>query len=296
MEVLQRRALTLEPISEADIAGVARFLHEQLNAKVSIDRWAAAMRAPWQVDPPNHGFCLRDGDAIVGAYLALYSERTLNGKRERFCNLAAWCVLENHRTGSIRLLKALLAQEGYTFTDFSPSGNVVPLNRRLGFESLDTSTAIVANLPWLSLPWPKLPGRERTVVEPDELRAILKGDDLEIFDRLADAPAALHIALTRGERYCYTVVRRERRKGLAVFASLLYVSSPEVLQRRWRAFAGHLLVRHGIVATLAELRIVGQRPCPSRLLETPRHKMFRSATLRAEDIDYLYSELVALPW
>ena len=104
------------------------------------------------------------------------------------------------------------------------------------------------------------------------------------------------MVVTHGERYCYAVVRRERRKGLAVFASLLYVSDPEVLQRRWRTFARHLLVRHGIVATLAELRMVGRRPWPSRMVGTPRQKMFRSASLRAGEIDYLYSELVALSW
>ena len=39
-------------------------------------------------------------------------------------------------------------QDGYHFTDLSPSGNVVALNRRLGFTQLDTATALVPNLPW----------------------------------------------------------------------------------------------------------------------------------------------------
>ena len=109
----------------------------------------------------------------------------------------------------------------------------------------------------------------------DEVRAILRAGYRDL-DRLADTPAAIHVVVTHGERYCYAVVRRERRKGLAVFASLLYVSDPEVLQRRWRTFARHLLVRHGIVATLAELRMVGRRPWPSRMVGTPRQKMFRT--------------------
>ena len=78
---------------------------------------------------------LLDADgAIVGAHLAFYSEREIDGRAERFCNLGAFCVREEHRFHSLRLLKALLAQDGYHFTDLSPSGNVVELNRRLKFE------------------------------------------------------------------------------------------------------------------------------------------------------------------
>ena len=68
--------------------------------------------------------------------------------RERFCNLAAWCVIDEYRSLGLRLLNALLAQKGYHFTDLSPSGNVVPLNTRLKFSHLDVATALVPNLPW----------------------------------------------------------------------------------------------------------------------------------------------------
>ena len=98
---------------------------------------------------------LLDGDRIVGAHLAFYSRADDRRPPERFCNLGAWCVLPEYRFHGLRLLKALLAQEGYHFTDLSPSGNVVGLNKRLGFEFLDTTTALVPNLPWPSLPGPR---------------------------------------------------------------------------------------------------------------------------------------------
>ena len=79
---------------------------------------------PWKVERPTTASCSSTDDAVVGAYLAFYSERTIDGRAERFCNLGAWCVLPEHRFHSLRLLKALLAQDGYHFTDLSPSGNV----------------------------------------------------------------------------------------------------------------------------------------------------------------------------
>ena len=128
------------------------------------------MSVPWKVEAPNHGFMLRDGQRVVGAYLAFYSERVVAGQVEQFCNLGAWCVLPDFRFHSLRLLKALLAQDGYHFTDLSPSGSVVPLNARLEFRSLDTSTALVPNLPW-----PTVPRRTRISADPDVIENACRG-------------------------------------------------------------------------------------------------------------------------
>ena len=114
-------AIRVIPIADADVAPVAEFLHAELNSNVSARAWARAMNVPWKVDAPNHGFALVGDGRVVGAYLALYSERTIDGRAERFCNLGAWCVAPEYRFHSVKLLKALLAQEGYHFTDMSPS-------------------------------------------------------------------------------------------------------------------------------------------------------------------------------
>ena len=166
----------LAPITDADVAAVAEFLHANLNHRVPASAWIRAMSVPWKVDAPNHGFMLRDGQRVVGAYLAFYSERAIAGQVERFCNLGAWCVLPEFRFHSVRLLKALLAQDGYHFTDLSPSGNVVPLNTRLKFRSLDTSTALVPNLPW-----PTLPRRTRISADPKVIESALAGPELELY-------------------------------------------------------------------------------------------------------------------
>jgi len=105
-------AIRVCPIADSDVRSVAEFLHTHLNSRVTTEAWVRSLDVPWRVEAPNHGFMLLDDDTIVGAYLAFYSERTIDGRRERFCNLGAWCVLPSHRFHSIRLLKALLAQDG----------------------------------------------------------------------------------------------------------------------------------------------------------------------------------------
>jgi hypothetical protein len=280
--------VALAPITGADVPEVARFLHASLNSGVP---WARVMTVPWKAEVPNHGFMLRDGPAVTGAYLAFYSERSVGGRIERFCNLGAWCVLPQYRLHSVRLLTALLAQDGYHFTDLSPSGSVVPLNARLKFRALDTATALVPGLPR-----PTLPPRTRISEDPDVIEAVLAGPELDIYRDHARAAAARHLVLIRGHACCYVMFRKVRRKGLPLFAAILYVSNPEVFRCGIAALSGHLLVRHRVLATLAELRVVGQRPRLSVMLRSPRPKMYRSTSLEPAEIDDLYSELACVPW
>lgn len=282
-------AVELSPITGVDLPAVGRFLHANLNSRVPAEQWARAVDVPWDVDAPNHGYVLRDGPEVVGAYLAYYSTRTVAGRPEQFCNLGAWCVLEDYRAQGLRLLTSLLRQRGYHFTDFSPSGNVVELNRKLRFTDLDTTTVLLPNLPW--------PGRRVRVSDrPADLDAALRGADLEIYRDHRRAAAAHHVLLGLAGETCYVVFRKDTRKRVRTFASILHVGNAGLFRRAVRPLGGYLLRRHGLAATLMELRVVGGRPPGTFLLPRARPKMFKSDTLTAEQVDYLYSELTCLPW
>jgi hypothetical protein len=284
-------AVELQPIEERDAHRVGAFLHAHMNARVAAEHWARALDVPWAVDRPNAGFMLLDAGKIVGAHLAFYSERLIAGRRERFCNLAAWCVLPEYRFHSLRLLKALLAQDGYHFTDLSPSGNVLGVNSRLGFRFLDTTTALAPNLPW-----PSRPGRSVISSDPALIERTLTGRDLELYRDHAAAAAARHVVLMRDGEWCYVVFRKQRYKRLPGFALILHVSNPDLFRALARPFARHLLVRHGAPAILAEERVVKHRPPLSSRLRSPRRRMFLSPRLDPSQIDYFYSELVCVSW
>jgi hypothetical protein len=288
-----RGAVHLAPIQRADFLDVGTFLHLHLNEKLLPSAWAAAIAPTWAVVSPNHGFLLRHGGPegpVVGVQLAFYSTREIDGVEERFCNLAAWCVLEPYRTHGVRMLRAVLAQKGYTFTDLSPSGTVVEINRRLRFESLDTSAVLVPNLPLT------LPGSARVITDRDVIAQRLDGDELRIFRDHQHAAAALHLLIVDGDDQCYVILRRDRRRGLPLFASVLHASNPEMLGRRLPDLGRHLLLHHRRPFTLVELRRLGSRPRFSRSVRSPRPKMYRSAHVPAESIDDLYSELALVRW
>jgi hypothetical protein len=277
------------PIMDDDLVRVGRFLHENLNGNVSAEAWARAVDVPWAVDRPNGGFMLLDGETVVGVHLAFYSERTIEGRRERFCNLGAWCVLPEYRFHSLRLLKALLAQNGYHFTDLSPSGNVVGVNERLGFEYLDTSASLIP-----ILPRPSWPGRHVISADPQVISRTLTEAELDLYRDHA-ATAARHLVLIRGDEWCYVVFRKDTRKKVRAFASILHVSHPELFRAMTGPLGRYLLRHHGVVAMLADEPVAG-RPRLAIELRSRRRKMFRSASLAPNHIDYLYSELVCVSW
>ncbi|MGH3580624.1 MAG: hypothetical protein ACRDUB_03500, partial [Mycobacterium sp.] len=92
-------AVELTPITDGDVAAVAEFLHANHNDSVP---WAQSCAAvPWKGEAPNRGFMLRDDHRVVGTLLALYSERLMEGRVERFCNMGSWCVLPDYRSRSL---------------------------------------------------------------------------------------------------------------------------------------------------------------------------------------------------
>jgi hypothetical protein len=285
---MREMTVELTPITDADVAAVADFL--DANRLDQVPRALSCSAVPWKAEAPNHGFMLRDGQRVVGTVLALYSERLVAGRVERFCSMRSWCVLPGYRSRSISLVKALLAQEGYHFTVVSPVEGPQEILAWLRFRFLDTSAALIPNLPW-----PTVPGRTSISADPDVIEGTLAGTELQLYHDHAQALAAHHLVLIRGQDSCYVIYREFRYKGAPVMAIILHVSNPDLFHRALIPLTRHLLVRHGFVATLTELRIIEHKPYLSfKLNNWP--KMYRSASLEPEQIDYLYSELACAPW
>lgn len=192
---------------------------------------------------------------------------------------------------SLRLVRALLKQRDVVFTDFSPSGNVVAMNERLGFQRLGGGTRLVLNLPH------RRKAGVRVSQDPDLLAATLRGRDAEVYRDHRAAPAARHLLVQRGGDYAYLVFRVDSRKRLRLFATPLYVGGDHALLRAaWRQVRTRLLLAHRLPFTLAEQRLLHFAPPLGAALRHPRPKMVRGSSLPAAEIDYLYSEFALLEW
>jgi hypothetical protein len=278
---------TIEPVTGALLPEFANFLHQHLMPSRSPQDWADGLRTNWCADAPNHGFALIDAGRIVGGIGAFYAERLIEGRSERFCNITSWCVLESHRQQSMRLAMAVVGQNGWHFTDFSPTQVVAGTLQFLKFKPLDDRQVVGLNLPW----WPL--GGLHCVSDPDAIDAALAGTPQHRVYRDHRGFAWLrNVLVGQAGRWCHVVYKRRRFKGLPS-AHILYASNAALLQQGWRALGVHLLAR-GVATTHVEYRLLGQEPWPSAVRSGFNPKLYLSNTLQPGQIDCLYSESVAL--
>lgn len=277
---------TIEPITPDTLPEFAEFLHQHLQRDRSTAEWAAGLATDWMPDQPNHGFLVRDAGKIVGGIGAYYAHRNIGGEARKLCNITSWCVLDSHRQQSMRLAMAVVSQPGYDFTDFSPTTVVGATLKFLKFKPLDERQVVGLNLP---LPaWDGL----RTVSRPDDIARCLDGDALKVYQDHLRFPWLHHVLIGRPGQWCHVVYKRRSFKHLPA-AAVLHASAPTVLRQGWRRLCTHFLTK-GLVSTHVEFRTLQATPWPSTVRSGFNAKVYLSADLSDDQIDYLYSESVAL--
>jgi hypothetical protein len=276
------------PIGAGDLPEVGRFLHENLNRKISPDAWAGSLSHRWAAEQPNHGMQLRDGERLVGVFCAIYSDQTVDGRIERFCNPHSWCVLNEYRNQSISLILPLLKQHGYQFTMYTPNPKVAEIFRGLKFRDLDDRLYYFPNLPSLG-------GARGVFVESDATRIAgrLSGELARDFAAHRDIPWLRFVAFGRDDDVCLLIYKLDVVKKLPC-ARIIHLSDPAALQRYGAAVRHHLLTRHGLPASRIEARFVADAPSFSVLRQRLQPKLVLSKTLRDPQFRDIYSELAAL--
>jgi hypothetical protein len=280
---------TLEPIRDEDLPEFCRFLRENLSRARSAEEWAKAFAQDWCPSKPNNGFLIRHQGRIVGGIGAIYAERPVRGRLERFCNITSWCVLDAFRAQSMRLAMAVAAQPGFHFTDLTPTEVVSKTLQFLKFKPMNERHAIWPNLPW---PLVRL-GGIRVLSDPAQIGRLLAPDDAKAYRDHRHLPWLRHLAVGLTDAWCYVVWKRTRLKGITG-AIIIALSDAELFLRYRRALGSYLLVHHGLLYTRVESRLLPRLPTLCIELSGYRSKVFRSDTLTAADMSNLYSELVAL--
>jgi hypothetical protein len=77
-------------------------------------------------------------------------------------------------------------------------------------------------------------------------------------------------------------------------AFVLAVNDREGFTRNLKRFGSHLLFKHGILFMRLERRFLAHVPASAITLKRFPRKLYRSTTLRDDDIDNLYSEVAAI--
>jgi len=275
----------IEPITEATLPEFAAFLEANMPAKRTAEDWISGLRTNWGEVRPNYGFLMRDDGNVVGGIGAFYADRIIHGQKERFCNITSWCVLDSHRKYSMQLAMSVVGQPGYHFTDFSPTKVVAGALQFLKFKSLDEGVAVIPNLP---LP----PFSGQVLTDPQEIARRLSDPMAKIWRDHSSFPWLKQLIIGGPAEWCHVIYKRGAFKGLPC-ANIIYVSDGGLLGHHLHRLAWHFFWQ-GMMTMHIERRQLGRLPKLAQVRTGFNPKQFLSPTLESSDIDYLYSETVAL--
>jgi hypothetical protein len=276
----------VRPIDSEDLARVTEFLAERMRGAGGAARYRRTLEYTWACERPNYGFLIEDAGQVRGVLGAIYSRRCIAGAEHRFCNMTGWCVDESYRWASLGLLRAMLAQPDYTFTNFSANPPVVTILERLGFQRLDSGKLLFP----VGLAGPPASPGARVLHRPADVRAVLATEDRVIFDDHARYRCGQFVIVAGGQ-CCYLVTVKRGRRSV-YFADVLYASQPRLLTENVRSLFWPLFRRHGTLVIGIDARFV--HAPPRFALRFPRPSFFRGTGLSPDRIASIYSEMVGI--
>lgn len=247
------------------------------------------LACPWgNLNRPT-GNVLIANQKPVGFLSTLYSERTIDGRTHRFCNLNTWIVEPEYRQHSLALLFPILKDKEISITNLTPSEKVQQMLKHFGFQNLETSLTAIFPSVFRPLPRPSdLMDVCRLLAQPSVIDLQLNGliEDHQqtqakaLSLSIADESCTIFFAKTSYYRFNYSL--------------LLSISNPVFFNRHLHAFRAKLFSINGTLRILTDTRFLGGLT-PHSSKHFPNKRLIRPAAGAPSSIDNLYSELVLLP-
>jgi hypothetical protein len=276
----------ITPITAADLDEIGRFLHENLNRRISVADWIGSLTHPWSESRPNYGMQLRDDGKLVGVLCAIYSDQTIDGRVEKFCNPHSWCVLEAYRNQGIGLVLSVVKQRGYHYTMLTPNPKVAEIFRHLRFKDLADGFVIFPNLPI-----PSFGGT--AVADPAHIGEHLDAATRHDYELHRDIRWLRFVAFGKPGDMCLVAYKPNRWKKMRG-ARIIFVSDPSAFERHRHLLQSYLFWRQGMLVSHVESRFLSVVPRLAYRTKRLQGKLFLSPTLKDAQIRDLYSELASL--
>jgi hypothetical protein len=225
-------------------------------------------------------------EGIVGVLVAFYSDQIVDGRMERFGNLAHYYVKPAYRSESLDLLCALMAPEHHTLTSFSPIRESVKIACMFGWMKVDEYVYLIPNL-GITAGTRKL----SVLTSFDEIAARVDDRHKKIMADHGKAIPGWYVLVTDGDRWCLSIHKRDVRRVIP-FSVPIYLSD-HLLFRHWMGrFLSAYRSLDGCWMTLCQRRFLVRPPMIGLRLREQRPYMFRSNTVPPAQVTALYSEVL----
>ncbi len=253
--------------------------------------WRGIFDYQWETGHDHCGYALLDDDQIVGMLGMIFSERLIDDRVTKFCNLHTWWVREDHRGRSLTLLRPILKLDDCTITHFTPCDKVRAISKRLGFQDLNSQLRILLpnRLLWDS---------------PDPRAQTITYDIPEILQRVSPTDARIlndhepygcgHLWVGTEQDGCYVLYTHVVRHRLP-YCHIHYISNREVFRDHESSIRSSLLKRHQVRFLAIDTRLVEADDFPmSFKFWAPAHALYKSTRVSPQQVDNLYSDVVFL--
>lgn len=285
------KMLTIQKAVSDDFERVFPLFEGFGDALIPKESWQKIFAPPWKSPEDFCGYLLLQNNDVKGYLGLIFSERLIDCKPEKFCNMTSWIVKQEFRSHSMLLLLESLKLKNYTLTNFTASPTVATILKRLGFTELPMHQQVVLPFPDLSL------GAHSCtcVFDPARIRTRLAEVDCSIFDDHQQLNCK-HLLLSSEKDDCYVVLKKTWRKHLP-FAKIHYVSRPDVFVACIERLALKICLWFQVCGVMVDERYLRGHVLKRGVSYPHQRRAYIKAASNAIDVtltDTLYSELVVL--
>ncbi|MBT6601424.1 MAG: hypothetical protein HOB32_07190 [Nitrospina sp.] len=277
--------ITVKKATIKDVDKLLPLLLELDNINQTQKEWKSLFKFHWDNSQNYFGYVMYDGDKAVGFLGLLFSRRVVNGQPNNFCNITSWIVKNEYRRQSLHLLLPVLELDNQTITVLTCNAGTYFITKKLGFIDLELGQRVIPPLPFL----PKSKPSTNIIFDRSEIEKKLQGEALKIYYDHRNLNCS-HILICGLEGICYLVGARTNKKNVPLL-HIHYMSDHRVFLSHVRAVSGRLCWQAKVAGLLVDERLLqGETIFPSIHFSLPNPRVYKSDTLKSNDIDLLYSE------
>tara|TARA_B100000315_G_scaffold236208_1_gene251800 strand:+ start:12204 stop:13067 length:864 start_codon:yes stop_codon:yes gene_type:complete len=257
--------------------------------KIKKEDWKRIFTDYWEKNEKYYGYVLEDNNKIVGFAGAVFSERVINDREYKFCNLTSIIVRKEYRNQSLAMLYPLLTMPGYTITVLGPAKETVPIYMKTGFKIMNTNIRII--LPKFRLNYRNKP---KVVFNLLEIVKLLNSEERKILDDHINFNCK-HILVKSNIGNCYMVAVKYLRKNFS-FIHIIYISNKFIFSKFINNVCMKLMLRYNIIGVLIDDRLTRGKNIPLSFCYKQKNNvnLYKSSTLTDSHIDLLYTEYFLL--
>jgi len=313
--------ITVKKVFSEDFQFVLELLELFGNKDIDSDQWQRLCNPVCQkLANDFYGFALVDEGKYVGFIAGIQSQREINGKIQKFCNISSWIVhpdYRNEKKGLI-LFKALMELENFNFYVLSPVKHTLDYYTKLyGFKGNTSKFNTVLALPSIK----NLLLNSKVFVNSVEIPKYLSPIDFDLYND-HQFPNIYHVLYFYKGEWIYSIIKPTLYSSYILNNSFIirfftkawfkifrkdffssniclglvhYTNKPQQFSESLELFKNKICKRIAVKGLSINDKYLINKPYLSIKNTINYSGLFKTNDLCQNDFDTLYSELILLP-